>query len=503
MKRRLRPAAAVLAAPAVAAALLATVPVQAEAVQEPVDREMIERIEEEGMERSQAMEVFHTLTNLIGPRLSNSPAYVEAAEWTRDWLASRDLENVHLEPFEFGRGWSQQGQTLALVAPRYAPLMGYAEAWTPSTSGPVEDVPIYVGDLSAQEIRALGSDLRGAILLANRPQTVFTRADRPQPTESDGPVRTGAPSRADGELSDSETPLGEIRTLATEGGAAAILLPSRGEHGTVFVRGNRNTPDDAVPTLVLAAEHYNLLVRMVESEARPVVRVEVRSRYHEESLESHNVLADLPGTDPELRDELVVIGAHLDSWHAGTGATDNADGVAVVMEAMRILRALDARPRRTIRVALWGGEEQGLHGSRRHVGRHFAGAQNAAAHERVSVYLNDDPGGGPIYGWYMEENEAAKAIFDAWLEPLAHLGTRRNVIQGLPSTDHLAFLQEGIPGFSAIKDYENYDTRTHHTNQDTFERIREEDLKQSAVVMAVFAWHAAMRDERIPREEDR
>jgi carboxypeptidase Q len=218
---------------------------------------------------------------------------------------------------------------------------------------------------------------------------------------------------------------------------------------------------------------------------------------------SRNVLAELPGTDPVLRQEVVLIGAHLDSWHAGVGAADNADGVAVAMEAMRILRALDARPRRTIRIALWGGEEQGLLGSRAHVERHLAGPANAAAREALSVYLNDDPGAGPTYGWYMEGNEAAKSIFDAWLEPLRDLGMRRNVIEGIPSTDQLSFTRVGVPGFTAIKEYREYDTRTHHTNADHHERVREEDLRQSAIVLASFAWHAATREERIPRASER
>jgi carboxypeptidase Q len=482
-----------------AAAAVAGAAAAPAAAQEPIDHEMIALIRAEGTDRSRAGEVFHALTTSIGPRLAGSPAYDAAASYARDWLAGHGLTDARLEGFEFGRGWSLERLELDMVAPRYARLIGYAEAWTPSTRGVVQGRPVYVGELDAAQVEALGERLRGAIVLANAPQAVFTRADRPQPTASDEPVRTGAPPRAPGELGSSAVPFNQLARLLQQAGAAAVLRPSRGEHGTVFVLGNRNTPDDAVPSLILAAEHYNELVRLAQTDAPVELRIDVRTRYHDDDPLSWNVLAELPGTDPLLRHEVVLLGAHLDSWHAGAGAVDNADGVAVSMEAMRILRAVGAQPRRTIRIALWGGEEQGLLGSRAYVERHLAGAGNVAAHEALSVYLNDDPGTGPTYGWYMEGNAAAKQIFDAWLEPLRELGLRRNVMAGLPSTDHLSFTRVGIPGFSAIKDYTDYDTRTHHTNMDTPERVRAEDLRQAAIVLASFAWHAAMRDERMPR----
>jgi carboxypeptidase Q len=474
--------------------------VSAASAQEPgADRAMIARIRAEGMERSRVMEVFDTLTVNIGPRLTGSPAFNRATAWTRAWLTRIGLANARLEPFAFGRGWTLEAQTLELVAPRYAPLIGYAEAWTPSTRGVVQGRPVYVGKSTAAELAAMTDRLRGAIVLAQQPQTVFTRADRPQPTLSDAPVRTGAPQRAPGETGVSTVPSAELNRLLQQSGAAVVLRPSRGEHGTVFVLGNRTTRNDAVPSLVLAAEHYNNLVRMVESGAAPELRVEVRARYHEADTLSYNVLADLPGTDATLRNEVVLIGAHLDSWHAGTGAADNADGVAVALEAMRILSALGARPRRTIRIALWGGEEQGLLGSRAYVARHLSGPDSISARNAIAVYLNDDPGSGPTYGFYMEGNSAAKTIFDGWLEPLRELGARRNVAEGIPSTDHLSFTRVGVPGFTAIKEYSNYDQRMHHTNMDVHDRVRAEDLKQSAVVLATFAWQAAMRPERVPR----
>jgi len=226
------------------------------------------------------------------------------------------------------------------------------------------------------------------------------------------------------------------------------------------------------------------------------LRIEVGVHFNPERLDSDNILAEIPGTDPALKDEVVLVGAHLDSWHTAVGATDNADAVSATMEAMRILTALHAAPRRTIRVVLWGGEEEGLVGSRAWVAQHLG---DKAERDRISVYLNDDPGSGKTYGFYMEGNAAAKKIFDAWLAPLADLGVRRNVIEGIGSTDHVPFVQAGVPAFTTIKDFENYDVRTRHTNVDLADAVKIEDVRQSAVVLAVFAWHAAMRDERIPR----
>jgi Zn-dependent M28 family amino/carboxypeptidase len=286
--------------------------------------------------------------------------------------------------------------------------------------------------------------------------------------------------------------LSRLRAL----GAGIALTPGAMEHGTVRVQGYPGTPRDAVPTAVLAAEQYNMLVRMVQAGASPQLRIEVGARFYEDDPNSYNVLAEIPGTDPVLRDEVVLVGAHLDSWHTATGATDNADGATAVMEAMRIFSAVHARPRRTVRVALWGGEEEGLLGSRAYVEEHL---RDVASRRKISVYLNDDPGSGPSYGFYMENNEPAKRIFDAWLAPLRDIGVRRNVIEGIGATDHVPFDRVGIPAFNVIKDFHNYDVRTRHTNADLADAVSAEDLRQSAVFIAVMTWQAAMRDEPIPR----
>jgi len=257
---------------------------------------------------------------------------------------------------------------------------------------------------------------------------------------------------------------------------------------------------NAQPSMVLAAEHYNMIARMVEKGVPVKLRVLIQSHYLTNDTRSYNVVADLPGSDPVLKNDVVLLGGHLDSWHTGTGASDNADGAAAVMEALRILKAAGVRPRRTVRLALWSGEEQNLLGSKAYVAQHLAGDANQGAREHLSLYLNIDPGMGPIYGWYSEESAAAKSLFDAWLAPLTDLDGRRNVIAGITNTDHLSIKSVGIPGFTPIQDYVTYDVRTHHTNVDTYERIREQDLKQNAVLLAWFAYNAAMMDDRFPRE---
>jgi hypothetical protein len=327
----------------------------------------------------------------------------------------------------------------------------------------------------------------------HRPQTEFLRTDRMQPSEGNGPVQTGNPPLPG---PSSTTPTQQMLARLKARGAGVVLTPGAMEHGTVRVQGNRSTPPDAVPTVVLAAEHYNMLVRLAQAGTPPQLRIEVRARSYDNDTNSYNVLAEIPGTDPVLRDEVVMLGAHLDSWHTATGATDNADGATAAMEAMRILSALGAKPRRTIRVALWSGEEQGLLGARAYVERHLG---DEASRRRLSVYLNDDPGSGPTYGFYMQENDAAKRIFDAWLKPLADLGVRRNVIEGIGATDHVPFDEAGLAAFTTIKDFRNYDTRTRHTNADLADAVKPDDLRQSAVVFAALAWQAAVRDERIPR----
>jgi hypothetical protein len=457
--------------------------------------QLFQRIREEALDRSQAGALFNHFTTVIGPRLTATPAYKQAADYARTKLGEWGLANPRLETFEFGRGWTLDRLTIEMVEPRYMPLLGYAEAWSASTKGEIVGTPVFVGGKTPADVAAMKDRLAGAIVMT-QPMTEFIREDRAQPTESETPVRIGQPPNPGVRANPQDTR--QIAQMLRESGAGAILRTSVGEHGTVFVLG-RDQRENAMPTIVLAGEHYNLIARMLESGVPVKLRVNVQARYLNDDTRGYNVLADLPGTDAALKDEVVLIGAHLDSWHTATGATDNADGSAAVMEAMRILKTLGVQPKRTIRVALWGGEEQGLLGSRAYVQQHLQGDQNKTERDRLFLYLNLDPGMGPIYGWYMETSEPAKALFDRWLAPLKQHGARRNIIQGIGNTDHLSFRAAGVPGFNPVQDYVDYDVRTHHTNMDTGERIREADLKQNALVLAWFAYQAAMTSERLDR----
>ena len=457
---------------------------------------VLEQIRTEGLQTSQVMKWFDHLVIAIGPRLTGSAEYTAAADWSRETLASFGLANVTLEPFEFGRGWALERLVVEMVEPRYMPLNGYAEAWSASTKGEIVAAPLFVGHSSAAEVTALKARMADAIVLWQPLVTGFVREDRPQPTASDAPVRIGAPPMPR-QGSQSQAEARQAAQTVREAGPGVLVRSSAGEHGTVFVLG-RDQRENAVPSVVLAAEHYNMIARMVERGMPVRMRVDLRTRFLTDDTRSYNVLAELPGTDPALKDEVVLLGAHLDSWHSAPGATDNADGSAAAIEAMRILKAVGIQPRRTIRLALWGGEEQGLLGSRAHVRAHYAGGANAAR-ERLFVYLNLDPGMGPIYGWYMEESAPAKALFDRWIEPLKDLGVRRNVEAGIRSTDHVSFREAGVAGFNAIQDYDTYDVRTHHTNVDTYERVREEDLRQNAIVLAWMAYSASVTDAPLPR----
>lgn len=342
----------------------------------------------------------------------------------------------------------------------------------------------------------MGDRLKGAIVLM-QPEATFIKEDRPQPTTSDQAVRIGAPA-APG-VRQNPTEARQIAQTLHDAGAALLVRTSIGEHGTVFLQ-RRDEGATALPSVVLAGEHYDLLVRLAKRGQPVTLRADIKSHYTTDDTNGYNVIGEIPGTDTQ-RHEVVLIGAHLDSWHTGAGAADNADGAASTLEAARILHALGLKPKRTIRFALWGGEEEGLLGSKAYVAAHYAGDTNQAARDAVFVYLNQDPGYGPVYGWYLEGTAPVQPLFDGWLEPLKAIGARRNVLPGIGATDHLSFRDVGIPGFNAIQEYADYDVRIHHTNMDTPERVREPDLKQSAIALAWFAWQAANTDQPIPRPQ--
>jgi carboxypeptidase Q len=448
----------------------------------------------------------HLVTN-IGPRLTATPEYKKAADWSREQLTKWGLRDARLENWEFGRGWALDKFTIEMIEPRYMPLIGYPEAWSASMDREVEAAPVFIGDRSPEELELMKDRLSGAVLLTQPLQTSFIRDDRAQPTAADytappapvpGTGGRGRGGRGGNTGQGGESAAARRARILREARPAVLLRTSRGEHGTMFVLG-RDAGENAQPTVILAGEHYNMIVRTMQAGIPVKLRVNLRSRYLDADRNGYNVLTELPGVDPAIRDEIVMIGAHLDSYHSAPGATDNADGAAIALEAMRILAVVGAKPRRTIRMALWGGEEEGLLGSREYVRRHLAGDANTAARAKFSAYFNVDPGTGPIYGWFLQGQEEVRPMMDAWLEPFKDLGARRNVSQNIGNTDHLSFTAIGLPGFNPVQDYVDYDVRTHHTNVDTFERVREADLKQAAIVLASFAYHAAMRDEKLPR----
>jgi hypothetical protein len=449
--------------------------------------------------------VFDYLTVNIGPRLTASPAHKRAAEWTRDRLASYGLTNAHLEPWKFGRGWELQKLTVEMIEPRYLPLIAYADGWSASTNGEIDAAPIFIGGKSPEDVDAMAASLKGAIVMTQPMMTTFVRRDRPQPSDPNYEpmsaayaTSAGARPPAPGQETPQQRAQRMTQALKTAG-AGVIVKPSVGEHGTVFVTGRDGGPG-ATPSVTISGEQYNMIARYLQRNIAVKLGVNVRSAFFDnDGGNAYNVIAELPGTDPVLRDEVVMIGGHLDSWHTAVGATDNADGTTTVMEAMRILKAIGASPRRTIRVALWGGEEQGLLGSKAWVAQHLAGDANAAARAKFDVYFNIDNGTGKIYGWFLQNKQEVRPIFDSWLEPLKGLGARRNVGEPVGSTDHLSFIDAGVLGFNPIQDYGNYDIRTHHTNMDTVDRVNVDDIRQAAIVMATFAYQAANLDRKLPR----
>jgi carboxypeptidase Q len=465
------------------------------AAQESVDLAMIGRIKQEGLQRSRAQEMYMHLSDQIGARLTGSPAYNQAARWAEARFKEFGLTNPRLEGFAFARGWSLEKISVEMTAPRYMPLIAYADAWTPTLGRVVTGRVVYIGNKTAAEVEAMAPQLRGAIVLTHLPQAQFIDTDRPQPGLSDAAVRTGNPASPGAR---GATPANQLQPILQRAGAVVTLKPSAYRDGTVGVLGGQNTPATAIPSITVSAEQYNMLARLAAAGQAPEVRVELTTRFHTEDPNTYNVIAEIPGTDPVLKDEIVLIGAHLDSWHTASGATDNGDGAITAMEAIRILAALKVQPRRTIRVALWSGEEQGLLGARAYIAKYLP---DQASRDKLAVYLNDDPGSGKTLGFYMEGNPAAKRIFDSWLDPFKELGITRNIIEGIGSTDHVPFNEINVPGFNVIKDFDAYDARTRHTNADYPERMSEDELKQSAIILAGFAWNAAQRNEKIPPKQ--
>lgn len=524
---------------------------------------VIARIREEGLQRSQVMQTLSYLTDVIGPRLTGSPNLKRANEWTRNQLTTWGLENARLEPWgPFGVGWTLERFSAQVIAPQCIPLIACPKAWSPGVRGTHVGEVIYVEASTEADLEKYRGRLKGAIVLNSPTRDVPARfeplgrrwteeelarmaqgrRDAPRgpgeaPRRPSGPGTTAGNPAVSGGQSPRLSPARRLAFFLQEGVAVVVEPSTRGDGGTLFVQSaslpatgspnsrtqraprpwDRKAPK-TVPQMVMAVEDYNRLVRMIRQGERPRMAVQMTVRFHDRDLMAYNTLADLPGTDK--KDEVVMLGAHLDSWHGATGATDNAVGCAVVMEAMRILKAVGVQPRRTIRVALWTGEEQGLFGSAAYVEQHLSALESAPAtgeqggaaqrrrvnkpdYEKFCVYFNLDNGTGRIRGIYAQGNEAAATLFKEWLVPFHDLGATTVTLSNTGATDHVPFDRVGLPGFQFIQDPIEYSTRTHHSNQDSYDRVQAEDVKQAAVIMAAFAYQAAMREELFPRNSAR
>jgi carboxypeptidase Q len=502
--------------------------------QEKVDLETISRIRYEGFRNSKVMEFASGLMDSIGERLTGSPNVKRANEWTRDQFTAMGLSNAHLEAWgPFGRGWANQYVNARMTSPDITPLLVYAKAWTPGTNGVVtgkciraniekkEDFDKYRGKLAGM-IVILGNDVEVKPpvdpMFKRYTDDDLTKIDEYQIPGERPPFRFADFVKRQQFTNDLNRFFADEKVLAvidhyryTFGG------------GTVFVQSGgsyKSGETTTVPQLVMAVEHWSRIARLLDQKKDVTLELNVQNTFYDDDPMQYDTVAEIPGTDK--KDELVMLGAHLDSWHAGTGATDNGAGAIVMMEAMRILKALDIKPRRTIRIGLWTGEEEGLLGSQGYVEHHFgsrprmedpamkdtptllrreAGPVTVKPEQaKVSAYFNVDNGTGKIRGIYLQENAAVEPIFEAWMKPFKDLGMTAISMRNTGGTDHLSFDAVGIPGFQFIQDPLDYETRTHHSNMDVYDRLQPEDLKQISVIVASFVYDAAMHDQMLPRK---
>jgi carboxypeptidase Q len=502
--------------------------------QEKVDLETITRIRYEGFRNSKVMDYASGLMDSIGERLTGSPNMKRANEWTRDQLAAMGLSNAHLEPWgPFGRGWANQYVNVRMTSPDIAPLLVYAKAWTPGTNGVVTGKCIRVNIEKKEDFDKYKGKLAGMIVIMGPDAEVKPITEAPYKRYSDEDLAKTAEYQIPGErppfrfadFVKRQQFVKELNQFLADEKVLAVIDHSRGTAGggTVFVQsgGSYKTGETTtVPQLTMASEHWSRIARLLQQKKDVTLELNVVNTFYDDDPMQYDTIAEIPGTDK--KDEVVMLGAHLDSWHAGTGATDNGAGTIVMMEAMRILKALDIKPRRTIRIGLWSGEEEGLLGSQGYVEQHFgsrppmdepgmkgmptlmrreAGPVTVKPEQaKVSGYFNVDNGSGKIRGIYLQENEAVEPIFEAWMRPFKDLDMTTSTMRNTGGTDHLSFDAVGIPGFQFIQDPIEYETRTHHSNMDVYDRLQPEDLKQMAVIVASFVYNTAMRDQMLPRK---
>lgn len=496
--------------------------------QEPVNSAAVQKIRAEGLDKSKAMDIAYHITDVAGPRLSNSPGLKRAQDWAVKYFNEIGLKNVHLEAWgEFGKGWQVDKYYAATTVPFYRPIIASPKAWTPGTNGPIKSEVILIKADTVTDLAKYKGKLKGKIIMLESatiqplknsytPDVVrFTDEALDKmaaATPQDGGARQGGrPGQAGGNQRAMM-----MRMIANRVAIDSVLLAekiglkltyARGSYGTFFTSNGASYKLDAKPVspeLEVSSEDYLHILRLLRGGEKVEIEAEVKTSFYDKDPKGYNVIGEIPGTDPKLKDEVVMIGGHYDSWHSGTGATDNAAGSTVMIEAMRILKAIDFKPKRTIRIALWSSEEQGLFGSRGYVKEHFADPTDMVTkpeHANLSAYYNLDNGTGTIRGVYLQGNAAVKEIFQSWLTPFADLGAKTITINNTGGTDHQAFDGVGLPGFQFIQDPMDYNTRTHHSNQDVFDRLVEDDLKKSATIVASFVYHTSERAEKLPRKE--
>jgi len=502
--------------------------------QEKVDLETISRIRYEGFRNSKVMDYASGLMDSIGERLTGSPNVKKANEWTRDQFNAMGLSNAHLESWgPFGRGWANQYVNVRMTDPDIVPLIVYSKAWTPGTSGVVTGKCIRVKIDDKKDFDKYRGKLAGMIVIFGPDAEVKPITEAPFKRLTDDDLA----KIGDYEIPGERPPFRfadflkrqqftkELNQFFADEKVLAVIDHSRGTAGggTVFVQsGGSYKPGETttVPQLTMAVEHWTRIARLLQQKKDVTLELNVQNTFYDDDPMQYDTLAEIPGTDK--KDELVMLGAHLDSWHAGTGATDNGAGTIVMMQAMRILKALDIKPRRTIRIGLWTGEEQGLLGSQGYVEHHFGSRPHMEdpafkdmptllrresgpvtvkdEQKKVSAYFNIDNGTGKVRGVYMQENAAVAPIFEAWMKPFKDLGMTTLTMRNTGGTDHLSFDAVGIPGFQFIQDPMDYETRTHHSNMDVYDRLQPDDLKQISVIVASFVYEAAMRDQMLPRK---
>jgi carboxypeptidase Q len=490
-----------------------SLPVLLHAQNENIDTSMMRRIRQEELLHSQIPQIAHQLTDVIGPRLTNSPGWRRAADWIVQTVQGWGLSKASIETWgEFGMGWSAERTSLAMRTPYYSPLIAYAIPWSGSTQGPVSAPVFLVEQMDSGWVVAHLAQMKGKVLLIKSQDTTAPprfKPDAERYTDSALAVLGDTYMLTKEDLNGIIpyfTKMLQVQHLIRSSGASAVLTGQGGRDGTVFVQsfiGYRKKDQPEMPSLQVSKEDFLRLQRLAEDGREVTVELQSDTKLYDQNLQGHNVVAEIPGTDPALQSEVVMLGGHLDSWTAGTGATDNGAGSIVALEAIRILKTLGIKPRRTIRIALWDGEEEGLLGSFHYVKNHFGDPLDMKLkpeQAKISAYYNLDNGSGKIRGIFAQGNDKAAAIFRQWLAPFTDLGAATVSMHNTGSTDHLGFDAVGIPGFQFIQDPLDYETRTHHSNQDNYDHLVMDDMEQAALILASFVYNTAMRPEMLPRK---